>query len=58
MFERIYDRQTFFGKLWYIYGQRLHRWMIAKNTNVYLKPMISSAIGRPCSACTSRISRR
>ena len=38
MFERVRHRQTFFGKLWYIYGQRLHRWMIAKDANVYLKP--------------------
>ena len=38
MFERAWHRQTFFGKLWYIYGQRLHRWMIAKDANVYLKP--------------------
>ena len=38
MFERVRHRQTFFGKLWYIYGQRLHRWMIAKNANVFLKP--------------------
>ncbi len=38
MFERVRHRQTFFSKLWYIYGQRLHRWMIAKDTNVYLKP--------------------
>ena len=38
MFERLKRRQTFFGKLWDIYGQRLHRWMIAKDANVYLKP--------------------
>ena len=38
MFERVRHRQTFLGKLWYIYGQRLHRWMIAKDANVYLKP--------------------
>ena len=38
MFERVRHRQTFFGELWYIYGQRLHRWMIAKDANVYLKP--------------------
>ena len=38
MFERFRHRQTFFGKLWYIYGQRMHRWMIAKDANFYLKP--------------------
>ena len=38
MFERVRHKQTFFGKLWYIYGQRLHRLMIAKNANVFMKP--------------------
>ncbi len=38
MFERFRHRQTFFGKLWYIDGQRMHRWMIAKDANFYLKP--------------------
>ena len=38
MFERVRHRQTFFGKLWHIYGQRLHRWMVAEDANVYLKP--------------------
>ena len=38
MFERFRHRQTFFVKLWYTYGKRLHRWMIAKDANFYLKP--------------------
>ena len=38
MFERVRHRQTFFGKLSYTSGQRLHRWIIAKDANVYLKP--------------------
>ena len=38
MFERVRHRQTFLEKFWYICGQRLHRWMIAKDANVYLKP--------------------
>ena len=38
MFESIRHRQGLFEKLWYIYGQRIHRWMLAEDANFYLKP--------------------
>ena len=38
IFEPVRQRQILFGKLWYIHVHRLNRWMIAKDTSVYLKP--------------------
>ena len=38
MFERVRHRQILFGKLCHTHEHRLNRWMIAKDTNVHLKP--------------------
>jgi len=38
MFEHVRHQQGFLEKLWFIYGQRLHRWMISKHAHFYLKP--------------------